>query len=103
METTRETLRFPTTPDRPPIGVHQSARGRLMRVIVTGAARGIGRAIALRLARDAQAAGGARLTLADVHADELHSLAGELGALGGHARGVPGDLAGADLSARPVG
>jgi NAD(P)-dependent dehydrogenase (short-subunit alcohol dehydrogenase family) len=73
-----------------------------MRAIVTGAARGIGRAIALRLARDAQAAGGARLTLADVHADELHALAGELGALGGHARVVPGDLADADFPARLV-
>jgi NAD(P)-dependent dehydrogenase (short-subunit alcohol dehydrogenase family) len=41
-----------------------------MRIIVTGAARGIGRAIALKLARDVQRSGGrARLALVDLAAD----------------------------------
>ncbi len=62
------------------------------RCIVTGAARGIGRAIALRLARDARTHGGARLLLVDQHADELDSLADEVRALGGEARAVTGDL-----------
>ena len=62
------------------------------RCIVTGAARGIGRAIALRLARDASAHGGARLLLVDQHADELDSLADEVRALGGQARALTGDL-----------
>lgn len=64
-----------------------------MRAIVTGAARGIGRAISLRLASDAAAHGGARLVLADQHEDELLSLADEVRALGGEARVVAGDLA----------
>jgi glucose 1-dehydrogenase len=73
-----------------------------MKAIVTGAARGIGRAIAMRLARDAQAAGGARLTLADLHADELQTLAAELGTLGSQVRVVPGDLSDPDFPARLV-
>ena len=73
-----------------------------MRAIVTGAARGIGRAIARRLAGDAQASGGAGLTLADVHADELKTLADELAALGARVRVVPGDLADPDVPARLV-
>lgn len=62
------------------------------RCIVTGAARGIGRAIALRLARDARTQGGARLLLVDQHADELDSLADEVRALGGQAQALTGDL-----------
>lgn len=49
--------------------------------VVTGAARGIGRAIATRLARE-----GWRLVLADLDAAELQTVADELGALA-----VPGD------------
>src|SRR4051812_11108145 len=49
--------------------------------VVTGAARGIGRAIASRLARE-----GWQLALADLDAEELASVADELGALA-----VPGD------------
>ncbi len=44
-----------------------------MRAIVTGAARGIGRAIVQRLVD--QSAGEVRLALVDQHADELHGLA----------------------------
>ena len=64
-----------------------------MRAIITGAARGIGRAITLRLARDAQGSGGAHLVLADRHAEELATLAAEVSALGGTAIAVAGDLA----------
>lgn len=63
-----------------------------MRAIVTGAARGIGRAICLRLARDAQASGGVKLVLSDQHADELKSLIAEVRSLGGQAIAVPGDM-----------
>ncbi len=64
-----------------------------MRAIVTGAARGIGRAICLRLARDAQATGGVRLVVSDQLADELKSLIAEVRALGGQAVAVAGDIA----------
>ena len=70
--------------------------------LITGAARGIGRSIALRLARDAQAAGGARLTLADVHESELQALSEELQALGSRACVVAGDLAAPDVPGRLV-
>jgi glucose 1-dehydrogenase len=63
-----------------------------MRAIVTGAARGIGRAICLRLARDAEGVGGVRLVVSDQHADELRSLVAEIEALGGQATAVIGDL-----------
>lgn len=49
-----------------------------MHAIVTGAARGIGRAIALRLARDHQGRGPVHLVLADRHAEELAHLRDEL-------------------------
>jgi glucose 1-dehydrogenase len=64
-----------------------------VRAVVTGAARGIGRAICLRLARDAQASGGVKLVLSDQHADELKSLITEIHRLGGQGIAVPGDLA----------
>ena len=66
-----------------------------LRAVITGAARGIRRAMALRLASDSLARTGqpARLVVADQHADELMQLALELRATG--ARVIPraGDLA----------
>lgn len=73
-----------------------------MRCIVTGAARGIGRAIALRLAQDAAAHGGARIALVDQHQGELDALAGELQALGSRALALTGDLCDAALPQRLV-
>jgi glucose 1-dehydrogenase len=73
-----------------------------MRALITGAARGIGRAIALRLARDARAHGGARLTLADVHEAELQALADELLGLDSRVCLQTGDLAAPDFPARLV-
>jgi glucose 1-dehydrogenase len=66
-----------------------------LRAIVTGAARGIGRAMALRLAHDAQArhGRGAQLIVADLHRDELDTLAVELRALGATVEVCAGDLA----------
>jgi glucose 1-dehydrogenase len=66
-----------------------------MRAIVTGAARGIGRAMALRLARDAQTrhGRGAQLVVADLHRDELDTLAADLRALGATVVVCAGDLA----------
>ncbi len=73
------------------------------RTLVTGAARGIGRAIALRLAQDAQDQGGrAQLTLLDQHAAELDALAGELQALGAQVQVLAGDLSGLGFAAQAV-
>lgn len=73
------------------------------RTLVTGAARGIGRAIALRLAQDAQDQGGrAQLTLLDQHAAELDALAGELQALGAQVQVLAGDLSGLDFAAQAL-
>ena len=58
-----------------------------MRVILTGASEGIGRALALALAR-----GGARLALAARDRQRLESLAQECRALGGEARALPTDV-----------
>jgi NAD(P)-dependent dehydrogenase (short-subunit alcohol dehydrogenase family) len=55
-------------------------------VVVTGAARGIGRAIAARLAAE-----GARVVVNDLDADEVHDVARQLGAFA-----VPGDAATTD-------
>lgn len=73
-----------------------------MRAIVTGAARGIGRAICLRLARDAAASGGVKLVLSDQHADELKSLIAEIRGMGGQAIAVPGDMSDPALPAAIV-
>ncbi|MGE8445745.1 MAG: SDR family NAD(P)-dependent oxidoreductase [Comamonas sp.] len=71
--------------------------------LVTGAARGIGRAIALRLAQDAQDQGGtSQLTLLDQHAAELDALAAELQALGAQVQVLAGDLSGLDFAAQAV-
>ncbi len=73
------------------------------RTFVTGAARGIGRAIVLRLAQDAQDQGArAQLTLLDQHAAELDALAAELQALGAQVQVLAGDLSGLDFAAQAV-
>jgi glucose 1-dehydrogenase len=65
-----------------------------MRVLVTGAASGIGRATCVRLARDAKAAGRtARIAAVDVvPLAEMERLAGELRALGAEALPLQGDM-----------
>lgn len=68
------------------------------RVIVTGAAGGIGRAIARRIALDEQRrALPARLVLADMPGEELDTLAEELRACGADVGTVAGDLADPEL------
>ena len=76
-----------------------------MRVLVTGAASGIGRATCVRLAQDAKAAGRtARIAAVDVVAPaELGRLAGELGELGAEALPLHGDMGTADAPGRVVG
>jgi short-subunit dehydrogenase len=56
-------------------------------VVVTGAGRGIGRAIALELARS-----GARLALADLDVTSAETVAAEIGRLGQHARAYALDV-----------
>jgi glucose 1-dehydrogenase len=74
-----------------------------MRVVVTGAASGIGRATCLRLARDAAARGGARIAAVDVaEARGLEALAGELGKLGADVLPLRGDMGTADAPGRVV-
>ncbi len=75
-----------------------------LRGIVTGAARGIGRAMALRLAQDSHTWFGqpAHLVLADSLGDELGTLVQELRAQGAQAHAVVGDLADVDEPARVV-
>jgi glucose 1-dehydrogenase len=73
-----------------------------MRAIVTGAARGIGRAICLRLAKDAVMAGGVKLVVTDQHAGELNALIEEIQAIGGQAIAVPGDISDPALPALVV-
>ena len=66
-----------------------------MRILLTGAARGIGRAMALRLAQDSLRRHGAvaRMVLADQHRDELQALADTLGADGHQIVPVVADMA----------
>ena len=66
--------------------------------IVTGASRGIGRAIALRLAQD-----GATLVLASRTAADLEKVASEIKSKGGRATCLPGDLRDPDVPAALVG
>ncbi len=69
-----------------------------MRVLVTGASRGIGRAVCRRLA-----ARGARIAAcASAHADELDTLIAELRAAGAEAEPLLGDLQDAETPARLV-
>jgi NAD(P)-dependent dehydrogenase (short-subunit alcohol dehydrogenase family) len=76
-----------------------------MRVLVTGAASGIGRATCLRLARDAKAQGRAgKIAAVDVAAATgLDSLCAELKALGAEALPLHADMSTADGPARAVG
>ncbi len=75
-----------------------------MRVLVTGAASGIGRATCLRLARDARAGGGpASIAAADVGpSPALDGLVEELRALGAAPLPLHGDLGAPDVSGRLV-
>jgi NAD(P)-dependent dehydrogenase (short-subunit alcohol dehydrogenase family) len=75
-----------------------------MRVLVTGAASGIGRATCLRVARDARAAGkGASVAAVDIGPSAgLDRLVEELRALGADALPLHGDMATADAPARVV-
>ena len=76
-----------------------------MRVLVTGAASGIGRATCLRLARDARARGQtAEIATVDVvPLRELDGLAAELRKLDAKALPLYGDMGDADAPARVVG
>src|SRR5690349_20068894 len=65
--------------------------------IVTGASRGIGRAIALRLAQD-----GAILVLASRTAADLEKVASEIKSKSGRATCLPGDLRDPDVPAALV-
>jgi NAD(P)-dependent dehydrogenase (short-subunit alcohol dehydrogenase family) len=75
-----------------------------MRVLVTGAASGIGRATCLRLARDARAGGGkARIAAVDLAVGGgLEKLTAELGALGAEVLPLAGDMGTADAPERVV-
>jgi glucose 1-dehydrogenase len=67
---------------------YQPKKGAFMRVLITGASRGIGRAVALKLA-----AAGAKLAVCgSAHAHELESLVEEVSQLGGQALPLVGNL-----------
>jgi NAD(P)-dependent dehydrogenase (short-subunit alcohol dehydrogenase family) len=76
-----------------------------MRVLVTGAASGIGRATCLRLGRDDRARGeAARIAAVDLGpSPALDELVGELRGLGAEALALHGDMGQADAPARVVG
>jgi NAD(P)-dependent dehydrogenase (short-subunit alcohol dehydrogenase family) len=76
-----------------------------MRVLVTGAASGIGRATCVRLAGDAKAGGkAARVAAVDVgHSVELDRLVAELRELGAEALPLHGDMGTVDAPGRVVG
>src|SRR5207245_9562539 len=76
-----------------------------MRVLVTGAASGIGRATCLRLARDARARGqAAKIAAVDLGPPpELDRLVEELRKLDAEALALHGDMGSVDATARVVG
>jgi NAD(P)-dependent dehydrogenase (short-subunit alcohol dehydrogenase family) len=76
-----------------------------MRVLVTGAASGIGRATCLRLARDAKAQGrGAKIAAVDLGPSPgLDSLLDELKTLGAEGLPLHADMGSADAPAHAVG
>jgi NAD(P)-dependent dehydrogenase (short-subunit alcohol dehydrogenase family) len=75
-----------------------------MRVLVTGAASGIGRATCLRLARDAATRGGARITAVDIAPSAgLDALRGDLEKLGATVLVTHADMGSVDGPARAVG
>jgi NAD(P)-dependent dehydrogenase (short-subunit alcohol dehydrogenase family) len=76
-----------------------------MRVLVTGAASGIGRATCLRLARDARGRGeAARISAVDLGpSPALEGVVEELRKLGADALALHGDMGDADAPARVVG
>ena len=76
-----------------------------MRVLVTGAASGIGRATCIRLARDARAAGRtARVAAVDIGPPgQLDTLVAALRELGADALAIHGDLGSPATSGRVVG
>ena len=76
-----------------------------MRVIVTGAASGIGRATCLRLARDARTQGGAaKIAAVDLGPSPgLDNLLAELKTLGAEGLPLHADMGSADAPARAVG
>jgi NAD(P)-dependent dehydrogenase (short-subunit alcohol dehydrogenase family) len=67
------------------------------RAFVTGAASGLGRALALALARD-----GWRLGLADLNADRLERVRAEVQSAGGRATAYTGDVAAAEFVAGAI-
>jgi NAD(P)-dependent dehydrogenase (short-subunit alcohol dehydrogenase family) len=75
-----------------------------MRAIVTGAASGIGRAVAIRLNADAISRKDhpARLVLADIAAEPLEAVAKELREAGAEVVTVVADLSNSDTPARVV-
>jgi glucose 1-dehydrogenase len=75
-----------------------------MRVLVTGAASGIGRATCLRLARDARASGvKARIAAVDLAVTPaLEQVAAELAGLGAEALPLAGDMGGAEAPGHVV-
>ena len=75
-----------------------------MRVVVTGAASGIGRATCLRLARDARAQGqSARVAAVDIsQTPQLKRVADELRALGAEVLPLEGDMGDPEVPARVV-
>jgi glucose 1-dehydrogenase len=75
-----------------------------MRVLVTGAGSGIGRATCLRLARDGKAQGAPmKIAAVDLASSPgLDAVVNELAALGAEAMAVPGDMATADAPGRVV-
>lgn len=78
--------------------VHHPDRFAGKVALVTGAAQGIGRVVALRLARE-----GAGVIIADAHEEQARAVAAEIKADGGHAYVIVANLETADAARRVVG